>query len=122
MGRLRVLTVLLATLVAVNVSAQTVTGSLSGTVVDGSGNVVPGASITIVNEATAEERQGVTTDVGDFIFPALVPFCVGYAKIFERLGRSSGKPSWLRQGLRGTGIAVGLSMVVASAVFFARLP
>ena len=56
------------------------------------------------------------------IFPALVPFCLAYAKIFERLGRSSGKPSWLRQGLRGTGIAVGLSMVVASAVFFARLP
>ena len=56
------------------------------------------------------------------IFPALVPFCLGYAKILERLGRSSGKPSWLRQGLRGTGIAVGLSMVVASAVFFARLP
>jgi len=56
------------------------------------------------------------------IFPALVPFCLGYAKIFERLGRSSGKPSWLRQGLRGTGIAIGLAMVVASAVFFARLP
>jgi hypothetical protein len=56
------------------------------------------------------------------IFPALVPFCLGYAKILERLGRSSGKPSWLRQGLRGTGIAIGLSMVVASAVFFARLP
>ena len=56
------------------------------------------------------------------IFPALVPFCLGYAKIFERLGRSSGKPSWLLQGLRGTGIAVGLSMVLASAAFFARLP
>jgi len=56
------------------------------------------------------------------IFPSLVPFCLGYAKIFERLGRSSGKPSWLRQGLRGTGIAVGLSMALASATFFARLP
>jgi hypothetical protein len=56
------------------------------------------------------------------IFPALVPLCLGYAKIVERLGRSSGKPSWLLQGLRGTGIAMGLSMVLASAAFFARLP
>ena len=56
------------------------------------------------------------------IFPALVPFCLGYTKIFERLGRSSGKPSWLLQGLRGTGIAVGVAMVLASAAFFARLP
>src|SRR5262245_37085274 len=43
MARLRLLTVLLTTLVAVNVSAQTTTGSLSGTVVDDSNNVVPGA-------------------------------------------------------------------------------
>jgi hypothetical protein len=56
------------------------------------------------------------------IFPSLVPFCLGYAKILERLGRSSGKPSWLLQGLRGTGIAVGLSMALASAAFFSHLP
>ena len=56
------------------------------------------------------------------IFPALVPFCLGYAKLFERLGRSSAKPSWLLQGLRGTGIAVGLAMILVSAAFFARLP
>jgi hypothetical protein len=56
------------------------------------------------------------------IFPVLVPFCLGYAKIFERLGRSSGKPSWLLHGLRGAGIAVGVAMVLASAAFFAHLP
>jgi len=56
------------------------------------------------------------------IFPALVPFCLGYAKIVERLGRCSGKPPWLLQGLRGVGIALGVSMVVASTAFFARLP
>jgi hypothetical protein len=56
------------------------------------------------------------------IFPALVPFCLAYAKIFERLGRSSERPSWLLQGLRGTGLAMGVSMVLASAAFFARWP
>lgn len=56
------------------------------------------------------------------IFPALVPFCLAYAKIFERVARSSGKPAWLRQGLRGAGIAVGASMAAASAALFAHLP
>ena len=56
------------------------------------------------------------------IFPALVPFCLGYTKIFERLGRSSGNPSRLHRGLRGAGVAIGVSMVVGSAAFFAHLP
>ena len=56
------------------------------------------------------------------IFPALVPFCLGYAKIFERLGRCSGKPSWSLQGLRGMTIAIGVAMVLASAAFFAHWP
>jgi hypothetical protein len=56
------------------------------------------------------------------IFPALVPFSLVYAKSFERLGRSSGKPTWLLQGVRAAGMAISLSMVLASAAFFARLP
>ena len=54
------------------------------------------------------------------IFPALVPLCLGYATILDRVGRESRKPSWLFQGLRGAGIAMGLSMAAASAAFFAR--
>jgi hypothetical protein len=73
MGRLRLLTMLLATFVAVNVSAQTVTGSLSGTIVDGSNNVVPGADVTVTSESTGEERRTVTSDVGDFAFAGLAP-------------------------------------------------
>ncbi len=72
MGRLKLLVVLLS-LVAVNVAAQSVTGSLSGTVVDESNKVIPGADITVVNEITGEERRGVTNEVGDFAFAALVP-------------------------------------------------
>jgi hypothetical protein len=56
------------------------------------------------------------------IFPALVPFCLGYAKILERLERSARSPSWLLRGLRGTGVAIGLSMVLASAAFFTQPP
>ena len=60
-------------LLAINVSAQITTGSLQGTVVDSTGNVVPGATVTIVNESTGAERPGVTNDVGDFIFTGLIP-------------------------------------------------
>ncbi len=60
-------------LFAIEVSAQSVTGSLSGTIVDDSNRVVPGAEVTLVNEKTGEERHGVSNEVGDFAFAALVP-------------------------------------------------
>jgi hypothetical protein len=49
------------------------------------------------------------------IFPALVPFCLGYATIVERLGRFS-------KILHYAGVAMGLLMVAASVAFFARIP
>lgn len=49
------------------------------------------------------------------IFPALVPFCLGYALIVERLGRFS-------KALRLAGVAIGVGMAISSVVFFARLP
>jgi hypothetical protein len=49
------------------------------------------------------------------IFPALVPFCLLYAKIVERLA------GWSK-ALHGAGVAVGLLMVFASVAFFVRIP
>jgi carboxypeptidase family protein len=75
MRHLRLLAVLVS-LVAVNVwtaSAQTTSGSLSGTVVDNDDRVIPGATVTIVNEKTGEERRSVSDAVGAFLFPALPP-------------------------------------------------
>src|SRR5437867_3468761 len=66
-------TVLLGLLLAVNVAAQTVSGSMSGTVLDGTGQVVPGADVTLVHEKSGEERRTVTNEVGDFILPGLAP-------------------------------------------------
>jgi hypothetical protein len=75
MGHLRVVVaaVALALLPAVDGLAQTITGSMSGTVLDTSGQVVPGADVTIVHENTAEQRSTVTNAVGDFSFAGLVP-------------------------------------------------
>jgi hypothetical protein len=49
------------------------------------------------------------------IFPALVPFCLGYATIVERVGRYS-------KLLHHAGVTIGLSMIASSVAFFARIP
>jgi hypothetical protein len=50
-------------------SAQ-VTGSLGGTVKDPQGGVIPGATITLINEAqSTTSTPVVTNDTGDFVFP-----------------------------------------------------
>jgi hypothetical protein len=53
-------------------SAQT-TATLSGTVQDPSGAVIPGASVTLVNEATQDSRVATADASGYFAFPSLVP-------------------------------------------------
>jgi hypothetical protein len=63
----------LALLCAMTLTGQTSTGSLAGTVADSSGQVIPGASVTIISERTGEDRSVLTNDVGDFVFAALVP-------------------------------------------------
>jgi len=47
------------------------TGSLSGTVLDPKGAVVPGASVKVVNNATSQEFTVQTTGDGTFTIPAL---------------------------------------------------
>jgi uncharacterized protein GlcG (DUF336 family) len=57
---------------AQNAAAQD-TGTVSATVVDASGEVLPGATVTLTNEATAVGRTMVTNERGDFIFRAVQP-------------------------------------------------
>jgi len=52
---------------------QTPTATLSGTVVDQTGALIPGASLTAVNIATTLQRQATTTDQGRFVIPLLPP-------------------------------------------------
>ena len=53
--------------------AQIVTGSISGTVMDPSSQVIPEAKVVLLNEKTGEERTGATNETGAFNFPALQP-------------------------------------------------
>ena len=58
---------------ALTLSAQTISGSISGTVVDSTGNVIPAATVKLISERTGEERSTATNETGDFLFPALQP-------------------------------------------------
>jgi len=53
--------------------AQTITGTLSGTVTDSSGSVVPGVTVTVTNEQTKDTRVITSNEEGRFSFAALQP-------------------------------------------------
>jgi carboxypeptidase family protein len=53
-------------------AAQGLTGQLGGTVLDGSKAMLPGATVTVKNEATAATMTTVTDANGAFLFPNLI--------------------------------------------------
>src|SRR2546425_8988824 len=62
---------LLAMLCAVPVLAQTSRGSISGTVMDPSGAVLPGVTVELAHTATGVVRSTITNDAGIYRFDAL---------------------------------------------------
>ena len=71
---LKVLFAVIALLtLGVVVSGQTITGSISGTVADSSGGVIPGATVTLTGEKTGQGRASATDSEGRFTFAALQP-------------------------------------------------
>lgn len=60
-------------LLASNVLAQRVTGSIAGQVRDQQGLAVPGAAVTVTNEAMAVTRSASTGEEGNFAVPDLAP-------------------------------------------------
>ena len=60
-------------LVAGGSDAQTTSGSFSGTVVDDTGGVLPGATITLVEQNTGALRSVPTNGVGAFSIQAVLP-------------------------------------------------
>src|SRR6266545_5178011 len=65
-------------------SGQTITGRISGTVKDSSNAVVPGATVTVTNEATQIARAATTDDEGFYVVTNLPPG--NYAVAVERAG------------------------------------
>jgi hypothetical protein len=72
-GFLLVFLVAGAAVAAPRVAAQTVTGTISGTITDTQGQVVPGATVTVVAESTTESRDAVSDGKGNFQVTNLLP-------------------------------------------------
>ncbi len=53
--------------------AQATTGEITGRVVDSTGNVVPGTTVTARNEGTGFTRVAVTNNTGDYLLSQLPP-------------------------------------------------
>jgi len=72
--------------------AQTITGSISGTVTDASAAVIPGAEVSIQNELTGDIRKTITAATGDFLVSALPPgrYAVGVEKAGFKAFRMTG--------------------------------
>jgi len=51
--------------------AQVSTGSLGGSITDPNSAIVPGASISVKNEATGVELKTTSSDAGLYVFPTL---------------------------------------------------
>src|ERR1700730_3778147 len=62
-----------AVLITAAANAQTVNGRFTGSVVDPSGSMVVGASITLTNEQTGDIRKSSANNAGEFTFPAVQP-------------------------------------------------
>ena len=78
--------------------AQRMTGELSGTVVDESGGVVPGASVTVTNQRSGAIRRSQTNQDGFFAFAALPAAAYTVAVQLPGFGSYEVKDVELRSG------------------------
>src|SRR6266498_4800823 len=82
--RLTVVLVFLLTCLVPAAFGQSATATLSGTVQDQNGAIVPDANVTVLNAATSLRRQTSTSDRGYFTVPLLPPGT--YSVLTERQG------------------------------------
>ena len=87
-----ILIVIFTLLASVTPAAQTITGTMSGMVVDSSGAVIPGAAVTLINLHTGDVRKLDTNSEGRFVFSAVQPEAYTVrveAPGFEKLERTN---------------------------------
>lgn len=53
--------------------AQTVTGTINGTIIDATGSVMPGAVVDILNQTTGLKRSATSSEIGTFTVTLLPP-------------------------------------------------
>ena len=70
---LAILAATVALTLAAPASAQEARGTIAGTIRDGSGSVIPGATVTISNKEMGTTVTVVTNEVGSYQVPYLIP-------------------------------------------------
>src|SRR5881275_1943141 len=65
--------IVLSLLASTGAAAQTGTSSVRGTVTDAQGNVVTGATVTLVDPQTNQTRTQVSSEDGHFVFDLIPP-------------------------------------------------
>lgn len=114
-----ILAFLAALSLPVSASAQTLTGTILGTVRDDSGLVLADVTVTLSSPALMSAVKTVTDAAGDFLFAALPPG--EYAILFTREGFQAVRREGLRVGAESTStVDVGLTLAVAEAVTVVR--
>jgi hypothetical protein len=68
---------------AMTLSAQQVSGSISGVVKDNQGAVIPNAKVTLVDTKQGDQREGRTNAEGIFLFTPLKPSTYSVAVEFS---------------------------------------
>lgn len=95
------------------VAQSTGSATLRGTIKDQSGAVVPKASVTLINEATKDERKAQTSDGGIYVFNAVSPGL--YTLRVESSGFKTAEQSNLSLSPGDTrGVDIALSVGAAS--------
>jgi hypothetical protein len=69
----RAIDLLVLALAASSLSAQVTTGSVAGNVVDGTGSVIPAATVTLTSDTTKEVHSAKTNSNGTYTFVAVQP-------------------------------------------------
>lgn len=114
-GFLKYIPIILAALLFAQVAAfaQGDTGTLSGTVKDQNGAIVPGATVTAKNERTGEERTATSNTDGYFSIPALKASTYAVTATATGLG---GKAQNIVVNVgRETSVTIGLQIADLSA-------
>lgn len=104
--------------------AQTTSGTITGTVTDQSGAVVPGAKITLTDEATHDSREVTGSDSGEFVFAAVRPstYTVTVEKSGFQLFRQTGVQLATSQRLALGTIRLTVGQAAESVTITAQAP
>ena len=81
-------------LAAASAFAQLDRGRIAGFVKDGTGGVIPGATVTVVHTETGLSRAVVTDSSGYYVFPSLAP------GVYDLTVELSGFKKWVQTGVR----------------------